>query len=112
MKKIKYLIPFLFIFLIGCVSQQGMVTPVDRSLNYVNQYEVLEATYKNQYNFASEKEKEWLSEKVAPIIDQMRLAVIQYSQLAVLGDDAVETRLEIIRLARMAALKLTEEVTE
>ena len=112
MKKLRWALPLLLlVFLAGCAQHQA-VTPVDRAFILQAQYESLELTYKNQYTVASDFEKEWLRENVAPVIDKLRLMVLDYSRYAVMGADDIDTRLEIIKLARKAALKLAEEVTE
>jgi hypothetical protein len=112
MRKLRWALPFLLlVFLIGC-TQHHAVSPVDRALTFNTQYDALELTYKNQYREASDFEKEWLRENVAPIIDKLRLLVLEYSRYAVMGADDIDTRIEIIQLARKAALKLAEEVTD
>jgi hypothetical protein len=93
---------------IGCFQPQ--ITPIDRALIYNNQYEALETTYKNHYTVATNTEKEWMSEHVAPVIDKMRTAVARYTRLALIGEDDETTRIEIIQLYRKAAIQLTQEV--
>lgn len=104
------LILFLCFTFIGCWQQQ--ITPIDRALIYNNQYEALETTYKNQYVVATDTEKEWLSEHVAPVIDQMRIATARYTRFALIGEDDETTRIELIQLYRKAAIQLTQEVLE
>lgn len=102
--------PLLLVILIGCAPKA--ITPIDRSLIYLDQYEALEATYKNQFRVASDKERKWMREKVAPILDDLRAAVIRYTQIAVIGHDDVHERTEIIQLYREASLALVREVME
>jgi hypothetical protein len=104
----KFIALILILGFMGCATHQ--VSPVDRALIYIDQYEALELTYKNQYDIASEAEKEFLSEKVAPILDSLRMAIIYYTKVVMAGNDDVDARIEIIQLARKAALKLSEEL--
>jgi hypothetical protein len=112
MTRLKFILPIILLALVGCMGGQTHTTPIDRALTYVHQYEALEATYKSQYVVASEKEKKWLSENVAPVLDNMRKALVMYSGLSVTGVDDIDTRLELIRLGRIATQKLAEEFAQ
>lgn len=100
----------LVLVLVGCAAKT--ISPIDRALIYMDQYNALEATYKSQYEVSTDAEKKWLSEKVAPVLDEMRIAVKRYTQVALIGHDDETTRLEVIQLYRKAALALAEEVME
>lgn len=97
--------------LVGCLGPR-QISPVDRALIYNDQYDALEIVYKNHYEVATDVEKEWLSEKVAPYIDQMRAAVARYTRLALIGEDDMTTRADIIQAYRKATIQLIQEVLE
>jgi hypothetical protein len=97
--------------LIGCLGPR-QISPVDRALIFNDQYEALEITYKHHWEVATDSEKEWLAKKVAPAIDKMRAAVMQYTRLALVGKDDITTRTDIIQAYRRATIQLTQEVLE
>jgi hypothetical protein len=101
----------VFLGLVGCLGPR-QISPVDRALIFNDQYDALEITYKHHLEVATDSEKEWLAEKVAPVIDQMRIAVARYTRLALIGEDDIMTRTDIIQLYRKAAIQLTKEVLE
>lgn len=103
--KISLLVLFLLPLLaLGCVKQ---TTPPETALALHHQYNALEETYKSQYTYSSDAEREVLRTKVAPLLDQARQTLILYSDMVLAGEDPTQQRLEIIRLLRQASMKLT-----
>lgn len=110
--KLKYICAaaLVVVVFLGCAAKT--ISPIDQALIYMDQYNALEATYKSQYEVSTNAEKKWLSENVAPVLDQMRVAVKRYTQIALIGHDDETNRVEILRLYRMAVLALAQEVME
>lgn len=95
----------------GCAHQGEPLTPAGRGLFLTDQYYNLEATYINYLRYADPEAETWARENVGRTLDQMRLALIIYSDVVTAGGDATESRLEVVELMRKALLKMAE-VTE
>ena len=95
----------------GCAHQGEPLTPAGRGLFLVDQYDNMESTYLNYIRYADPEAEAWARVNIGRTLDQMRLALIIYSDVVTAGGDATESRLEVVELMRKALLKMAE-VTE
>lgn len=96
------IIIFIFVNFFGCAHIDRATSDKDIALSLIQKYEDAEATYKNYFKVASETEREFMIENVAPYLDKSRVAITEYSKLVAKDKDAEQKRIEAIFLIRQA----------
>lgn len=83
-------------------------TGAERAMDLMDRYDALEQTYKSHYRLASDAEREWMLENIAPVLDDARAAIVVYAGTVATGDDASDEYIRVVALLRKAGMKIFE----